>query len=99
MEFDYFIGNFMFIYVELFTVSSYYLFCFCFFFWPQHTTCGILVPQPAMEPTPPAVEAQVSTTGPPGKSPWEDLSKVNKGKIKILLHSRIENHILKSSQL
>ena len=31
--------------------------------------CGILVPQPAIEPTYPAVEGRVSTTGPPGKYP------------------------------
>ena len=31
-----------------------------FFFWPRHAACGILVPQPGIEPFPPpaAVEAQ-----------------------------------------
>ena len=29
-----------------------------FFFWPCHVTFGILVPQPGIEPVPPAVEAQ-----------------------------------------
>ena len=28
------------------------------FFWPCPTACGILVPQPGIEPMPPAVEAQ-----------------------------------------
>ena len=28
-----------------------------FFFWPHHTACGILVAQPGVKPTPPAVEA------------------------------------------
>ena len=28
------------------------------FFWPCRTACGILVPQPGIEPVPPAVEAQ-----------------------------------------
>ena len=28
------------------------------FFWPQ--ACGILVPQPGMEPTPPALEVKES---------------------------------------
>ena len=27
-----------------------------FFFWPSHMACGILVPRPGIEPTPPAVE-------------------------------------------
>ena len=29
-----------------------------FFFWRHQAACGILVPQPGIEPTPPAVEAQ-----------------------------------------
>ena len=29
---------------------------------------GILAPQPEIEPTPPALEGKVLTTGPPGKS-------------------------------
>ena len=28
-----------------------------FFFWPHHTACGILIPRPGIDPTPPAVEA------------------------------------------
>ena len=30
--------------------------------------CGILAPQQGIEPTPPALEGEVLTTGPPGKS-------------------------------
>ena len=30
--------------------------------------CGILAPQPGIEPAPPALEGEVLTTGPPGKS-------------------------------
>ena len=30
--------------------------------------CGILAPQPGVEPAPPALEGKVLTTGPPGKS-------------------------------
>ena len=30
--------------------------------------CGILVPRPGIEPTAPALEGEVLTTGPPGKS-------------------------------
>ena len=36
------------------------------FFGPE--TNGILVPQPGIEPRPPALEGEVLTTGPPGKS-------------------------------
>ena len=31
---------------------------FFFSFWPRCSACGILVPQPGIEPVPPAVEAQ-----------------------------------------
>ena len=31
--------------------------------------CRILAPQPGIEPTPPALEGKILTTGPPGKSP------------------------------
>ena len=40
---------------------------FFFFFWPHRTAWGILVPQPRMDPVPPAVETWVLTTGAPGK--------------------------------
>ena len=36
--------------------------------------CGILVPQPGVEPTSPALEGRFLTTGPPGKSPGACLS-------------------------
>ena len=39
-----------------------------FFFWPCHAACGILVPQPGIEPTPPALEAQSLNNWTPGKS-------------------------------
>ena len=29
-----------------------------FFFWLHHVACGILVPQPGIEPVPPAAEAR-----------------------------------------
>ena len=44
-------------------------YCFCFMFWffgPE--ACGILAPQPGIELVPPALEGEVLTTGPPGKS-------------------------------
>ena len=40
-------------------------------FWPWgmwHVACGILAPTPGFEPAPPALEGEVLTTGPPGKS-------------------------------
>ena len=43
--------------------------CLCPVFWslgPE--ACGILVPWPGIRPTPLALEGQVPTTGPPGKS-------------------------------
>ena len=40
-------------------------------FWVfGHKGCGILVPRPGIEPAPPALEDEVLTTGPPGKSQW-----------------------------
>ena len=40
---------------------------FCFFF--HHKSCGIWAPRPGIEPTAPALEGAVLTTGLPGKSP------------------------------
>ena len=37
-------------------------------FWLYHKASGILVPRPVIKPAPPALEALVLTTGPPGKS-------------------------------
>ena len=34
-----------------------------------HEACGILAPQPGIEPTPPVLEGEVLTTRPPGKFP------------------------------
>ena len=36
------------------------------FFGPE--ACGLLVPRLGIEPPPPALEGEVLTTGPPGKS-------------------------------
>ena len=40
------------------------------FFWPHPMAYGILIPQPggSAEPTPPALQSSILTTGPPGKS-------------------------------
>ena len=41
------------------------------------TTCGMLVPWPGMEPTPPALQVEILTPGPPGKSQIIYLKMVN----------------------
>ena len=38
------------------------------FWFFGHEACGILAPWPGIEPAPPALEGEVLTTGPPGKS-------------------------------
>ena len=44
-------------------------YCFYFMFWFfGHEACGILAPRLGIEPTLPALEGEISTTGPPGKS-------------------------------
>ena len=53
-----------------------FLLLFLFSFWPC-AACGILVPQPGIEPMPLAVVAWVLTTGSPGKSLPGCLSKVS----------------------
>jgi len=40
-----------------------------FLFYVGHEACGIIAPQPGIEPAPPALEGKVLTTGPPGKFP------------------------------
>ena len=49
------------IYIYIYITRKYVLlFNFFFFliFWPYRAACGILVPQPGIEPMPPPVEAQ-----------------------------------------
>jgi len=49
--------------------ESLYWICYniaCFVF--GHEACGVLAPWPEIEPTLPALEGEVLTTGPPGKS-------------------------------
>ena len=48
--------------------------------------CGILAPRPGIEPAPPALEGEVPTTGPPGKS----LSYVDAYKISSVLCFQIK---------
>ena len=50
-------------------------YCFCFMFWFfGREACGILAPWPGFEPTPPALEGEVLTTGLTGKSQLFDIS-------------------------
>ena len=45
-------------------------YCFCFMFWFfDHKACGILAPQPWIEPAPPTLDSEVLTTGPPREVP------------------------------
>ena len=44
------------------------LLLFLYFGFFGREACGILAPQPGIEPAPPALEGEVLTTGPPGKS-------------------------------
>ena len=38
------------------------------FYFFGHEACGILAPQPQIEPALPMLEGEVLTTGPPGRS-------------------------------
>ena len=40
-----------------------------FLIWPNYVACRILVPQPGMDPVPPALKVQSLNHGPPGKPP------------------------------
>ena len=40
------------------------------FWFFGHKACGILAPQPGIEPAPPTLEGLFSTTGPQGKSQY-----------------------------
>ena len=53
------------IFIEFVTI----LLLFYVFWFFDCEACGILAPHPGIEPTPPALEGKVLTTGPPGKSP------------------------------
>ena len=51
---------------SLFNLLHY---CFYFMFWfSGPKACGIIAPQPEMEPPPPALEGEGLTTGLPGKA-------------------------------
>ena len=52
-------------FVTILLLQYWVFFMFWFF---GHEACGILATQPGIEPTPPALEGEVLTTGLPGKS-------------------------------
>ena len=54
------------VFIEFVTI---FLLFYAFF---GHEACGILAPRPGIEPSPPALECGVLTTGPPGESRYPD---------------------------
>ena len=52
------------VFIEVVTVLLQFYVFWCF----VHEACGILAPRPGIEPAPPVLEGEVSTTGPPRKS-------------------------------
>ena len=55
------------------------------FWFFGHKAYGISTPQPGIEPAPPALESEVLTTGPPGKSPHVTLKVISHWKKKVVL--------------
>ena len=55
------------VFIEVVTILQQYCFCLMFWFFGCKA-CGILAPRPGIEPEPTALEGEVLTTGPPGKS-------------------------------
>ena len=57
------------VFIEFVTILLLvYVFMVFFFFFGQEA-CGILAPRARIEPAPPALESEILTPGPPGKSP------------------------------
>ena len=52
------------------------------FWFFGHEACGILAPRPGIEPTPPALEGEVLTTGPLGKSQYHPYLKTRKSRFR-----------------
>ena len=75
-SFPFFLSLFLFQFVCIYFYRPYFkvsvqfvTICFCFMFWLfGHEACGILAPQPGLEPTPLALKGKVSTSGWPSKS-------------------------------
>ena len=67
----FFVFKFFFLDVDHFlSLLNLLQYCFCFMFWfLGHEACGILASCPGIKRAPPALEGEVLTTEPPGKSP------------------------------
>ena len=62
------------------------MYYFCFMFWfLDHEACGILAPQPGLEPAPPALESRFLTTGLSGKSPAAHVFLIGNAAPKVFL--------------
>ena len=76
-DLDAFLYFFLFVFKFFFLDVDHFLsllnllqYCFCFMFWfLGHEACGILASCPGIKRAPPALEGEVLTTEPPGKSP------------------------------
>ena len=63
-------------YVLFKSLLSLLQYCFCFIIWFfDQEACGTLAPRPGIELTSPALESEVPTPGPPGKSQTYSLDK------------------------
>ena len=63
------------VFIEFVTVLLWFYVLFFF----SCKSCGILAPQPGIEPTPPALEGEVLISGPPGRSlEWPHILKLNR---------------------
>ena len=64
-----------FFFLSLYWICYYTASVLCFGFFGREA-CGILAPRPGTEPTLPALEGEVLTTGLPGKSLYFFISKL-----------------------
>ena len=62
-----------------------------FNFWPHPAACWILVPQPGVKPTPPALTSRVLTTRPLGRSLVGKSHKEEKERLKICTGKKKKN--------
>ena len=65
------------VFIEFVTILLPFFFSLFWFFGPK--ACGVLAPWPGIEPTHPALEGEILTTGPPGKSSHVSLHAGGRG--------------------
>ena len=70
-------SNFSFFYYMIVAFMSILFIYLFIYFWPCRATCGILVPQPGIEPVPHAVEAQSPNFWTAREFPFHALYKKN----------------------